>query len=104
MKKTSRALNSKKNSRFEDEDESFDFEEEDYEEQEAMERAKLGSDAGAHTYALIEILSPTQIKEHCYFYQEYKPGTLIFVSYPILLVMDELCTKQFLLSGKQKFK
>ena len=59
VKKTSRALNSKKNSRFEDEDESFDFEEEDYEEQEAMEIAKLGSDAGAHTYDLIEILSHT---------------------------------------------
>ena len=78
---------------YEDNDESFDFEEEDFEEQEAREKAKLSSDADSHTYALIEILSPTQITEHCYFYQEYKPGTLIFVSYPILLVMDELCTK-----------
>ena len=40
----------------EDRDKSFDFE--NFEEHEAMEKEKLGSAAGAHTYALVEVLSP----------------------------------------------
>ena len=42
--------------------------------------------------------------QHCNFLFDFKPGTYLYVSMPYLLVMDEFCTKQYLLEGKFKFK
>ena len=68
------------------------------------ERLKKEEMEQKHLYSLIEIISPSEIKEHCRFLYDFIPGTYLYVSYPYLLVMDDLCCKQFLIEGKEELK
>jgi hypothetical protein len=91
-------------SKFEDDDQSFDLDDEDADEVMEQEKIKMNAGPDAHTYSLIEIKSATEVVQHCQFFHDFKPGTYLYVSNPYLLVMDEFCTKQYLLEGKFKFK
>jgi hypothetical protein len=102
MKQSKEAVSSKPTKKADDA--SFNFDGEDNEEQAAEDKAILENDPDAHQYSLIEIISPTEIVEHCKFLYDFTPGTYLYVSFPYLLVMDEFCTKMFLLESKNKFK
>lgn len=92
-------------SRYEDDsNESFDFEDDKADDVAEEEKIKINASPDAHTYSLIEIKSGTEVEQQCSFLYDFKPGTYLYVSYPYMLVMDDMCTKQYLLEGKYKFK
>lgn len=82
--------------------ESFEMEDEELELTE--EEKKIREDEKKHLYSLIEIKSPTEVVEHAQFLYDFTPGCYLYMSNPYLLVMDEFCTKFYLVEGKGKLK